>query len=80
MDDQIILGTLDSLYHLASLSLPTDAGGIARRIGRSPSEVADALVHLECRGLVDASRARLTMAGLAAAVALAARAAHRAAA
>lgn len=72
MDAQIILGTLDSLHFLSGSGLPTDAGGIGRRIGRSASEVAQALLHLERRGLVDASRARLTLQGLAAAVALAA--------
>jgi Mn-dependent DtxR family transcriptional regulator len=70
MDDQLILGTLDSLYHLSEMTLPTDAGAIARRLGRSASEVGAALLHLERRGLADASLARLTLAGLAAAAAL----------
>jgi hypothetical protein len=70
MDAHLILSTLDSLHVLSGLGLPTDAGGIARRIARSPTEVAAALLHLERRGLANASRARLTMAGLAAAVTL----------
>ncbi len=72
MDEHLILSTLDSLYVLSGSGFPTDAGGIGRRTGRSASEVAEALLHLERRGLVDASRARLTLAGLAAATALAA--------
>ena len=50
-----------------------EAGALARRLGSSPTCVARALVELEARGLADASRARLTMRGLAVASALQAR-------
>jgi Mn-dependent DtxR family transcriptional regulator len=72
MTHSIILETLDSLLVLHGLNVRVDAGALARRLGVRPTEVAHALVHLERRGLADAATARLTLAGLAAATALAA--------
>jgi Mn-dependent DtxR family transcriptional regulator len=70
--ESLVLGTLDALYLLHGENLRVDASAIGRRIGARPTEVARALLHLESKGLVDASQARLTMAGLAAAAAFAA--------
>lgn len=72
MDANIILQTLDTIYFLSDRGLPTDAGGVALRLGVGASEVLDAMAHLTRRGLLDESGSRLTMQGLAAAVALAA--------
>jgi len=70
--EQLILSTLDALYILHGESVRVDASAIARRIGARPVQVAEALFHLESRGLVDASTAALTLPGLAAAAALSA--------
>ncbi len=70
--ESLVLGTLDTLYLLHGENLRVDASAIARRIGARPTEVGQALLHLESRGLADATSARLTMAGLAAAAAFAA--------
>jgi hypothetical protein len=74
MTDQLIqqtllLDTLRAIFSLSRETLPVDATSIARVVGTSPMRVAEALVALEQRGWVDASRARLTMLGLAKAVA-----------
>jgi DNA-binding transcriptional ArsR family regulator len=56
------------LFALFCLSRDTrhiDASELARAAGVSPTSAAEALVVLERAGLVDASRARLTMLGLA---------------
>lgn len=56
------------LFALFCLSRDTrhiDASELARAAGISPTGAAEALVVLERAGLVDASRARLTMLGLA---------------
>ena len=47
-----------------------DASELARSVGLSASDAARELIELERAGLVDATRARLTMPGLARAVAL----------
>lgn len=70
MNHDILLGTLDALYLLGRAGVSAEAGVIARRLGVDAIRVGRALVHLERRGLVDASRARLTMRGLAVAVGL----------
>lgn len=61
--------TTDSiLYALFCLSRDTrhiDAGELARAAGLSTTDAARALLVLERDGLVDATRARLTMLGLA---------------
>ena len=64
----LVLATLDALFTLADRG--TDASGLALRLGTTPTAVAKALVHLEQRGLADASAIRLTLRGLAAATAL----------
>lgn len=68
--EQMILATLIALFDLAQGDDPARADNLAGRIGATPTAVAEALLHLERRGLVDAGRARLTMRGLAAAAAL----------
>jgi len=60
------------LYALYCLSRDTrhiSAQTLARAVDVTPTRAARALVALEAAGLVDASRARLTMLGLAKAVA-----------
>lgn len=69
MTQQLLNNTLQAMFSLSRATLPVDASSIARVVGTSPVRVAEALVVLEQRGLVDASRARLTMLGLAKAVA-----------
>jgi len=69
MTDQLLHHTLQAIFSLSRETLPIDATSIARVVGTSPVRVAEALVELEKRGWVDASRARLTMLGLAKAVA-----------
>lgn len=69
MTQQLLNNTLQAMFSLSRATLPVDASSIARVVGTSPMRVAEALVVLEQRGLVDASRARLTMLGLAKAVA-----------
>jgi Mn-dependent DtxR family transcriptional regulator len=71
--EDLILQTLDALYvlHGEAVSI-VDASTLARHLGTSATRVAETLLHLESRGLVDASTARLTMAGLATAAALSA--------
>ena len=76
-DAYVILGTLDALLALARMDHPASAGLVADRLGVSATRVAEALLHLEGRGLADASAVRLTLAGLAAASALAADGARR---
>ena len=77
--DTLVLDLLDLLY--AQAHLPSDATTLALRLGVTPTRIAEALLHLERRGMADASRARLTLRGLAAAAALnAARRAQTAAA
>jgi Mn-dependent DtxR family transcriptional regulator len=68
---------LIALLDLAENDIPASAGALATRVGDlRPTEVAEALLVLERRGLVDAGRARLTFAGLAVAASL--RASHAA--
>lgn len=69
MTNQLLHNTLQAIFSLTRATLPVDASAIARVIGTSPMHVAEALVALEQRGWVDAGRARLTMLGLAKAVA-----------
>ncbi|MEM9074706.1 MAG: hypothetical protein AAGE52_39790 [Myxococcota bacterium] len=57
----------------------TTVGDLVFALHASATEVADALVQLDRKGLVDAGRVRLTMMGLAAASALAASSVSRAA-
>jgi hypothetical protein len=62
-------GTTDrilvALYCLSRDTCHIDATSLGRTAGVSATAAAEALVNLERAGLVDASRARLTMLGLA---------------
>lgn len=66
--EALVLGLLDLLLSLADR--PATAGRLGMRLGVSPLRVAEGLLHLERRGLVDAGKARLTLRGLAIASAL----------
>lgn len=66
--EALVLGLLDLLLTLADR--PATAGRLGTRLGVSPLRVAEGLIHLERRGLVDAGKARLTLHGLAIATAL----------
>lgn len=70
MTPQLILSVIDSLFVLQGSGVAPDASALARRLGTSCSAVGRTLIHLEHRGLVDVSTARLTMQGLAVAAAL----------
>lgn len=61
---------LSSLHQLAEANLPADLGVLAGRLGWGVGRVVRVLAHLEKKGLVDRARCRLTLAGLAFAVAL----------
>lgn len=63
---------LIALFSLSRGTLPIDAGELGRLSGLSPTGAARALLQLEAEGLADASRARLTLLGLAHAARLAA--------
>jgi hypothetical protein len=64
------LAVLFAVYDLAAADMPADAGRLAERVGFSKVAVAEVLLHLERRGLVDAGKVRLTIRGLAIAHAL----------
>ncbi|MBO6939867.1 MAG: hypothetical protein JJ863_33150 [Deltaproteobacteria bacterium] len=66
--DTLVLDVLDVLYTQAHVA--SDATTLALHLGVTPTRVAEALLHLETRGMADASKARLTLQGLAAASAL----------
>lgn len=68
MTDSIATRTLQALFCLCRDNRPVDAASLARALGVTATRVGTALVQLERDGLVDASRARLTMEGLARAV------------
>ena len=70
MNDPIDNRILYALFGLSRNTLPTDVAALAEATELSPLVVGQALVRLEEAGLVDASRARLTMTGLAKAVSL----------
>jgi Mn-dependent DtxR family transcriptional regulator len=62
---------LRALLRLARRRLPADEAAIVLRVGVAAPRVRDALRRLDARGLVERGRTpRLTMAGLALAVAL----------
>ncbi|MCA9537051.1 MAG: hypothetical protein KC593_25390 [Myxococcales bacterium] len=70
--EQLILGTLLSLFDLANdlgHSESVRLSRLAGRLGATPAAVGAALRHLEERQLVDADRVRLTLRGLAVATA-----------
>jgi hypothetical protein len=60
--------TLYVLFCLSRDNQRTDAGSLAAAVGATPTHAARALIALERAGLVDATRARLTMRGLATAL------------
>jgi hypothetical protein len=64
---------LVALFCLCRDTRPVDASALGQETGQTPTQAARALVALERAGWVDASRARLTMLGLARAAQLAAR-------
>jgi len=68
MTREDIQATLYAVFELSRASLQIDAGSIGAAIGLCATEAAEALLELDSMGLVDASRARLTMKGLVAAV------------
>lgn len=69
--EYLLFGILDLLLRHAES--PCTALSLARDLGLTPTAVTVGLVHLEARGLVDADRVRLTLAGLGAARTLAVR-------
>jgi DNA-binding IclR family transcriptional regulator len=73
MTDHTTDRILYALYCLSRDTCHIDASELARAVGVSPTLAAGALLTLEHAGLVDATRARLTMLGLARAAALGAR-------
>jgi hypothetical protein len=54
-----------ALFDLARLGFVADVGCLAGRLGIEAARVERALTELDRRGLCDARRARLTLAGLA---------------
>ena len=70
MEKQISERVLITLFEFRRDGQRCDAGTVAAHLGDRPSRVAATMVRLEGRGLVDASRARLTFTGLAVAVGL----------
>lgn len=61
---------LQTIFSLSSATLPITRAGLSRRLGFGPLELEGQLMALERAGLVDARRLRLTLPGLAAAVAM----------
>lgn len=61
---------LTTLHDMGRQNLRADAGTIARRLGWGIGRVFRVLGHLDERRVADRERCRLTMAGLALAVAL----------
>jgi hypothetical protein len=63
---------LRALLRLARRRLPADDSAVVLRVGAAPSAVDEAIDRLDARGLVErrGTTRRLTMAGLAVAVAL----------
>jgi DNA-binding transcriptional ArsR family regulator len=70
MTDHTTDRILYALYCFSRDTCRIDATELARAVGVTPTLAANALVTLERAGLVDATRARLTMLGLARAAAL----------
>jgi hypothetical protein len=70
MTDAIEQQVLYALFCLSRDTRHIDASTLAAALALTPTQAASALLALERQGLVDASRARLTMLGLAAAVRL----------
>lgn len=64
------LSVLLALFDLARLNRPAHVHCVAGRLGLGVEETRTILLALERRGLVDATRVRLTLSGLAAAVSI----------
>jgi len=64
MNQAISLAVLHELYLLAQADLPARVDILSRALRSDALTVGQALLRLESRGLVDASRCRLTMGGL----------------
>ena len=69
MTDVLQNKILYALYCMSRDTMAIDAGSPGRVTGSSATDAAASLVALELAGLVDATRARLTMLGLAKAAA-----------
>ena len=69
MTDAIENRILYAVFCMSRDTLAIDAGSLGRVVNTSATQAARALVRLERAGLIDATRARLTMLGLAAAAA-----------
>ena len=63
--NDLLFNVLEMIYRLTPMQARIDASALARHLGTTPTEAARALVRLEQLGLADASRARLTLRGLA---------------
>lgn len=59
-----------AIFSLSSAVLPITRAGLGRRLGLSPAELERQLMALERFGFIDVRRLRLTLPGLAAAVAM----------
>ncbi len=70
------LALLTALHDLARMNQASDVTTAARRLGWGIGRVYRVLGHLDDKGVADRDRCRLTMAGLALAVALRAAPAH----
>ena len=68
----VLFHVLETLHTLSAMQARIDASSLAHRLGTTPTTVALALIRLEQLGLADATRARLTLRGLAVATAHAA--------
>ncbi len=69
-DEAIAL--LTAMHDLARANLPAGLGVLSGRLGWGVGRTVRVLAHLERRGLADRARVRLTLAGLAITVVLAA--------
>jgi Mn-dependent DtxR family transcriptional regulator len=69
MASTLSIQVLETIHEQQLRDRAPDAGSIAKALGARPTQVGEALLVLERRGLVDAARVRLTMVGLAVAAA-----------
>ena len=64
------LTTLLAIFSLSSRTLPITRAGLGQRLGLGPLELERQLMALDRAGFIDVRRLRLTLPGLAAAVAM----------
>jgi hypothetical protein len=64
MSNRDLHATLFAIFTLSKANSHIDASSVGRMTGLCATETATAFLELECIGLIDASRARLTMKGL----------------